>query len=84
MAQLLKQRTETLTPVQSCVIVKNMIRISISQICFIRNIFPEDCFSTKDYGGITIKQLEAADRDDQGNMRVKNRDAFLLTQVTDK
>ena len=42
------------------------MRISISSICYLRDIFPADCFDSVQYGKSTIHQLRAADCDDQG------------------
>jgi hypothetical protein len=42
----------------------HQVRISISSICFIRDLFPKDCFKNKQYGELTVTHT----------------DAFLLTQ----
>ena len=44
---------------QSLVFVKNLISVSISSICFLRQLFPEDCFANKKHVGITIKALSS-------------------------
>lgn len=61
-----------------------MIRLSVSSICYLRNVFPADCFSSRDYAGLKVHQIECAERDENGDTIVKNRDAFLLTQWLEK
>lgn len=45
-----------------------------------RHLFPEDCFQCVDYGNTKIHQLKSAEYDSNGEVVVKNADAFLLTQ----
>lgn len=68
----------------------------VSAICYLRGIFPPDQFSCRDYAGVTVHQLESAERDADGNVSyrfidlilylnlkqivVRHKDAFLLTQ----
>jgi len=33
-----------------------------------RSIFPAECFSSKDYAGLKVHQLECAEKDDEGNV----------------
>eukprot|EP01039_Chlorochromonas_danica_P010013 gene10013-11073_t len=56
------------------------MRISISSICYFRDIFPSDCFKDKQYGTVNIHQLQGAFKDEKNVMVVKNKEAFLLTQ----
>jgi hypothetical protein len=56
------------------------MRISISSICFVRDLFPGDCFKNKPYGNVDIHQLQGARKDDDGEIVVTHSDAFLLTQ----
>lgn len=49
-----------------------------------RDLFPKDCFKNKEYGSVEIHQLQAAQRDDRGEVLVHNADAFLLTQWLEK
>jgi hypothetical protein len=56
------------------------MRISISSICFVRDLFPRDCFKNKPYGNVDIHQLQGARKDDDGEIVVTHSDAFLLTQ----
>ena len=84
MAQQQKQSTDVINAAQSFVLVKNMIRISVSSICYIRNLFPAECFSSKDYAGISVRQLESAEPGPDGELRVKNKDAFMITQWLEK
>lgn len=60
------------------------VRISISSICYIRDIFPHDCFKKKEYGSIDIHQLQGAHKDEGGIIVVNNYEAFLLTQWLEK
>lgn len=62
----------------------SQIRISISSICYIRDIFPRDCFKKKEYGSIDIHQLQGGHKDDSGTILVNNYEAFLLTQWLEK
>lgn len=56
------------------------IRISISSICYIRDLFPHSCFKSKPYGNVEVHQLQGATKNDDGEIAVSNADAFLLTQ----
>lgn len=80
MATAQKTKVESISSQQSLVLVKNMFRLSVSSICFLRGIFPEECFSTKDYAGVKVHQLECAEKDNDGQLIVYEKDAFLLTQ----
>ena len=61
-------------------LVRFQVRISISSICYIRDLFPRDCFKNKPYGNINIHQLQGARKEDDGEITVTHPDAFLLTQ----
>lgn len=69
-----KSKCETISSQQSLVLVKNMFRLSLSSICFLRGIFPGDCFSTKDYAGVKVHQLECAEKDKNGQLIVFEKD----------
>jgi len=71
---------QMITRNQSLVLVKNMFRLTVSSICYLRGIFPSECFSSRDYAGVQVHQLECAEKDKDGKIIVKYRDAFLLTQ----
>jgi hypothetical protein len=76
-----KSSTSTcITPPQSLVLMKNMIRLSVSSICYLRNVFPADCFSSRDYAGLKVHQIECAEKDEDGELKIKHQDAFLLTR----
>ena len=45
-----------------------------------RSLFPDECFQNVDYGNTKIHQLKSAEYNDEGEIVVKNKDAFLLTQ----
>jgi hypothetical protein len=50
-----------------------------------RDLFPQDCFDTIDYGSTKVHQLKSAEIDDKtGEVVVLNPDAFLLTQWLEK
>jgi hypothetical protein len=53
----LKEKTETPTHQQSLTLMRNLLRASISCICYIRNIFDDTCFQDKNLSGISIKAL---------------------------
>ena len=84
MAQQIRQSSDTIAANQSLVLVKNMIRISISSICFIRNLFPQSCFSSRDYAGINVRQLESAKEGPDGELIIHNKDSFMITQWLEK
>ena len=41
----------------------NMMRISISSICYHRDCFPPECFSFRNYGNMKVIQLDAAENE---------------------
>lgn len=49
--QEVKQQLETVSAQQSSILMKNLIRTTISSITYLRNIFPEDCFVDKKLSG---------------------------------
>ena len=50
-----------------------------------RNLFPENCFDTKDYGQTKIRQLKSASlNDSDGKLTIFDDDAFVLTQWLEK
>jgi hypothetical protein len=57
-----------------------MIRISVSSICYQRGVFESDCFVSKPYDGLPIHQLNSAKQGDNGQIEVLNGEAFQLTQ----
>lgn len=70
MAQQQKVKTVTDTATMSMVLVKNMFRLSVSSICYLRGVFPEDCFSCREYAGIQVHQLECAEKSNNGEVLV--------------
>mmetsp|Transcript_27975 Transcript_27975/g.109842 ORF Transcript_27975/g.109842 Transcript_27975/m.109842 type:complete len:80 (+) Transcript_27975:248-487(+) len=40
-----RQASETVNIEQSLTLTKNLVRTSISSIAYIRNLFPDDCFT---------------------------------------
>ncbi|CAM9966814.1 unnamed protein product, partial [Discosporangium mesarthrocarpum] len=70
-----------ITKSQSLTLVKNLVRISISTVCHIRNIFPTNCFQERSYAGLRIYQLDCARRDPATNETVvRDQQAYMLTQ----
>jgi meiosis-specific protein len=61
-------------------VIISQVRISISSICYIRDLFPRDCFKNKQYGTVDIHQLQGARKEESGDVMVTHPDAFLLTQ----
>jgi meiosis-specific protein HOP1 len=78
--QKVKSDQDVISKQSSLVLMKNMIRISISSISYMRGLFDDKCFKTIPYGGIDIHQLESAVEDDNGVITKKNNEAFQLTQ----
>jgi hypothetical protein len=62
MATAQKTETANVTSTQSLVLLKNMFRLSVSSICYLRGIFPSECFSSRDYAGVKVHQLECAEK----------------------
>ncbi|KAL0213311.1 hypothetical protein RCL1_006937 [Eukaryota sp. TZLM3-RCL] len=58
-AQATRQSTseQSVTQVQSLTLVRNLMRTAISSVCYLRNLFPEDCFEDRPLAGLTIKSL---------------------------
>ena len=44
-----QQKVKSVNETQSLALMRNMFRISISAICYSRNLFPDDCFVKKPY-----------------------------------
>lgn len=57
-----------------------MIRISVSSICYQRGLFEADCFKCKPYDGLPIHQLDSAVQNKDGELIIRNAEAFSLTQ----
>eukprot|EP01087_Luapelamoeba_hula_P014369 TRINITY_DN4198_c1_g1_i1.p1 TRINITY_DN4198_c1_g1~~TRINITY_DN4198_c1_g1_i1.p1 ORF type:complete len:370 (-),score=72.76 TRINITY_DN4198_c1_g1_i1:105-1214(-) len=45
------------TQEQSMTLMRNLLRTTVSSICYLRHIFPEECFHDKQLCGINIKSL---------------------------
>ena len=71
------QKQEMVTSQQSKILVKNMMRISVSSICFHRDCFPPECFSFRNYGNMKVIQLDAAELDANENLVVKDEKGEL-------
>ena len=58
------------------------MRICVSSICYMRDLFPPECFRETNYGGTTIHQLISAEADPnvEEGFRMLDQKAFLLTQ----
>ena len=82
-----QQKVKSVNETQSLALMRNMFRISISAICYSRNLFPDDCFVKKPYGSDelpSIYQLESAHLNEDGVLQVLNEDAFQLTRWLEK
>lgn len=85
-----KLEVEAVTQQQSLAVVKNMIRTSvrlldnidrkISEICYLRNLFDEDCFCKKNYAGIMINALHPMDTKEGSEPHIHNSEAWQLTR----
>lgn len=85
-----KMEVEAVTQQQSLAVVKNMIRTSvqlldmvdrkISEICYLRNLFDEDCFCKKNYAGIMINALHPMDNKEGEEPHIHNSEAWQLTR----
>lgn len=76
-----------ITKQQSLILLKNMVsnnswiftdvillwklRISVSTICYLRQMFPEECFRDIEYGNCKLSQLQCAEIDDNGVTVIK-------------
>ena len=49
----------------------------ISEICYLRNLFNEDCFIPKNYAGVMINALHPMDREEK---HIHNQEAWQLTR----
>lgn len=56
-AQKLRQKTENITANQSATLVRNMLRMSLSSICYLRYLFPEENFENLSISGVKTKAL---------------------------
>jgi hypothetical protein len=83
-----KQSSKAISETQSLALMRNMLRLSISTICYTRNLFPKSCFAERPYGDTdelsTVFQLESAKINSDGKLEVLHEDAFLLTQWLEK
>ncbi|KAK8790640.1 hypothetical protein WA588_002389, partial [Blastocystis sp. NMH] len=73
----LREEIDTISQQQSIAVVKNMVRTSISEICYLRNLFNEDCFIPKNYAGVMINALHPMDREEKN---IHNEEAWQLTR----
>ncbi len=86
-AQKQEVKSKVVNESQSLALMRNMFRLSISTICYTRNLFPQNCFTEKPYGGPEmpiVHQLESARVDENGQLEILHKDAFLLTQWLEK
>jgi hypothetical protein len=54
-------RTGEVTLEESTTLVRNLLRTSISTVCFVRSVFPESFFVDRTVSGVRIKSLSPAD-----------------------
>ena len=50
----------------SVALIKNLTRLAISEVCFIRNLFPSSAFRETYYGDTKIRSLAPRALDDEG------------------
>lgn len=55
--QVVQEVAQSVTPTESLVLVRNLLRTAISVITYTRNLFPEDCYADKVVAGLQIKTL---------------------------
>jgi hypothetical protein len=53
--QAIKPQTKEITKQESQVLVRNLIRTSISTICYLRNLFPDESFQQRSLVGNDFK-----------------------------
>jgi hypothetical protein len=75
-----KQETTSNTAVSNLILMKNVIRMSISSICKFRNIFHDDLFKKSNSKDFEICYLNCTYKDDNKNEIIMNNESFLLTK----
>ncbi|CAM9134818.1 unnamed protein product [Chrysoparadoxa australica] len=65
---------------QSLTLMKNMLGISISTICYLRNLFSGRCFKDKRYAGMNIFQLQCAKLNQDGELMIVEEQGYRLTR----
>jgi len=48
------------TKSQSLSLCKNLLKASVSEVCFLRNFFPSDCFKTVNFANTTVRSLDVS------------------------
>lgn len=56
------ERQDTVTHNQSLTLVRNLFRTAISSVCYLRGLFPENCFSDRSVVGLNIKSLTTSNK----------------------
>lgn len=81
-AQATKTSVKEVTHQQSVALMKNLTRAALSEICFIRNLFPEEVFRLSTFGNTSIRALCPRELDNEGKPtgNIINNDAFMLTK----
>jgi len=51
-------------------------------VCYLRNLFPDDCFRLSSFGNTSIRALcpRALDNEGKPNGEIINQDAYMLTK----
>jgi hypothetical protein len=78
-----KTDVKTVTSAQSLSMLKNLVRASVGEICFLRNLFPSDVFRSVSFGGNTsVRALAPRELGPDGKPtgRVLNESAATLAQ----
>ena len=76
------QKQDTVTSQQTKILVKNMMRISVSSICYHRDCFPPECYSFRNYGNMKVIQLDAAEMDANDNIVVRDEKGTYIKPST--
>jgi len=69
MATAQATRVAEVTETASLALMQNMMRVSLSEICWLRNLFPSDVFKDAKFGSTQVKFLNAKGAD--GSIRSK-------------
>ena len=78
MSGVKQQTRSSVSQSQSVSVMKNIIRVSISNICFLRNIFEANSFQDKRWADMDIKALRPQEIVESGE--IVNKDAVLITR----
>jgi hypothetical protein len=75
-----KTKEQVFNRQKSHALIRNMVRIGVSTLAQVRHLWQDDLFVEIDYGGTKMMHLESAEIDNEGQILVRNLEAFRLTQ----